>query len=180
MQVLFGGVAEVMAQMAMPYADRPANDGARRKVETYDIASVLFRLKTGASGAMMLNRSAWGRKGRIALQIFGSRGSIAYDQERMNEFQLFTADGRGSEQGFRTVLTAPVHAPYDRFIPSPGHGLGFNELKIIECHELLKAIRGEDARVIDFAEGTGDRARGARDGAVSIEDRAWVRTGPHV
>ena len=162
-----------MAQLAMPYADRPTKDGARRKVETYDIASVLFRLKTGASGAMMLNRSAWGRKGRIALQIFGSRGSIAYDQERMNEFQLFTADGRGSEQGFRTVLTAPVHAPYDRFIPSPGHGLGFNELKIIECHELLKAIRGEDARVIDFAEGL-EIERAVHAMARSHQDRAWV------
>ena len=38
---------------------------------------------------MALNRSAWGRKGRIALQMFGSKGTIAYDQERMNEFQLY-------------------------------------------------------------------------------------------
>jgi predicted dehydrogenase len=174
MQVLFGGVSEVMANLAMPYPERPTGDGKRRKVETWDIASVLFTLKTGASGAMTLNRSAWGRKGRIALQIFGSRGTIAYDQERMNEFQLFTVDGRGSEQGFRTVLTAPIHPPYDRFIPAPGHGLGFNELKIIECHELLKAIRGEDARVIDFAKGL-EIERAVHAMARSHHDRAWVR-----
>ena len=102
--------------------------------------SVLLRLSGGVTGVLALNRSAWGRKGRIALQIFGSKGTIAYDQERMNEFELYTADGRGSEQGFRRVLTSPVHAPYDRFIPAAGHGLGFNELKIIECRELLRAI----------------------------------------
>ena len=95
--------------------------------------------------------TAWGRKGRIAMQVFGSAGTILYDQERMNEFQLFTHDGSGTEQGFRTVLTAPGHPPYERFIPAPGHGLGFNELKIIECHELLRAIGGQALRNAGYA-----------------------------
>jgi hypothetical protein len=47
-----------------------------------------------------------------------------------------------------------VHAPYERFIPAPGHGLGFNELKIIECHELLKAIGGDgSAQIVGFEKG---------------------------
>jgi predicted dehydrogenase len=152
---LFGPVRRVMAHQAKPYADRPLADGGRRAVETHDIASILFELETGASGVMALNRSAWGRKGRIALQVFGSKGAIVYDQERMNEFQLYSTADRPTEQGFRTILTAPHHQPYDRFIPAPGHGLGFNELKIIECHELLKAIRGEPAQIIGFDEGLG-------------------------
>lgn len=151
--VLFGGVSRVMAQLGKPYPDRPLKSGGRRAVETFDIASVLMELKNGASGVMALNRSAWGRKGRIALQVFGSKGAIIYDQERMNEFGLYTAGDSPAEQGFRTVLTAPVHPPYDRFIPAPGHGLGFNDLKIIECHELLNAISGKPARLIGFAEG---------------------------
>lgn len=151
--VLFGGVSRVMAQLSKPYADRPLRSGGRRAVETFDIASVLMELRNGASGVMALNRSAWGRKGRIAMQIFGSGGAIAYDQERMNEFGLYTASGDPAVQGFRTVLTAPAHPPYDRFIPAPGHGLGFNELKIIECHELLDAIAGRPARLIGFTEG---------------------------
>ena len=150
MHYLFGGVTRVMAQQSKPYADRPTREGGRRAVESFDIASVLLELHNGASGVMALNRSAWGRKGRIALQIFGSKGTIAYDQERMNEFQLYTASDRPTEQGFRTVLSAPHHPPYDRFIPAPGHGLGFNELKIIECHELLNAIAGNPAQVIGF------------------------------
>ncbi|HQZ11822.1 MAG TPA: Gfo/Idh/MocA family oxidoreductase [Devosia sp.] len=173
MQYLFGGVTRVMANLAMPYPDRPSREGGRRKVETYDIASVLFELAGGASGGMALDRSAWGRKGRIAMQIFGSKGTIAYDQERFNEFQLFTTDGRASEQGFRTVLTGPSHAPYERFIPAPGHGLGFNELKIIECHELLKAIRGEPAQIIDFAHGL-EIERAVHAMAKSHRTRSWV------
>jgi predicted dehydrogenase len=173
MQYLFGGVVRVMANLSMPYADRPARDGGRRKVETWDIASVLFELATGASGVMALDRSAWGRKGRIAMQIFGAKGTIAYDQERMNEYQLYLAEGRGTEQGFRTVLTAPIHPPYERFVPAPGHGLGFNEIKIIECHELLKAIRGEPAQIIDFAKGL-EIERTVHAMAQSHRERKWI------
>ena len=170
---LFGDVRRVLANLAKPYADRPVSGGGRRTVETYDIANVLFELDGGISGTMALDRSAWGRKGRIALQIFGSKGTIAYDQERFNEFQLYLAGDRPTEAGFRTVLAGPQHPPYDRFIPAPGHGLGFNELKIIEAHELLKAIRGEPAQIIDFAAGLGiERAVHAM--AKSHETRVWV------
>lgn len=177
MQFLFGGVSRVMAQLAKPYVDRPSRDGGRRKVETFDIASVLLELRNGASGMMALDRSAWGRKGRIALQVFGSKGTITYDQERMNEFQLYVASDRASEQGFRTVLTAPVHAPYDRFIPAPGHGLGFNELKIIECHELLKAIGGDaGAQIVGFDKGL-EIERAVHAMARSHEEGRWVEVG---
>jgi predicted dehydrogenase len=150
---LFGPVSRVFAHLSKPYAERPTREGKRRAVETFDIASILFEIGEGISGVMALDRSAWGRKGRIAVQIFGSKGTIVYDQERMNEVQLYTVGDRPTEQGFRTILTAPHHAPYDRFIPAPGHGLGFNDLKIIECHELLNAIAGKPARVIGFDEG---------------------------
>lgn len=150
---LFGGVRRVCGHMAKPYADRPLREGGRRTVETYDIATTLIELENGASGVIALNRSAWGRKGRIFVQLFGSRGAILFDQERMNEVQLYTADGVKETQGFRTILAAPQHPPYDRFIPAPGHGLGFNELKIIECRQLIGRIRGEAATLIDFENG---------------------------
>jgi predicted dehydrogenase len=151
-RTLFGGVARVMCDMAKPYPTRKTESG-EREVEVYDIATVLTRLENGASGLIALSRTAWGRKGRIAIQIVGSRGSILYDQERMNEFQLYMTSDRATEQGFRTVLTAPHHKPYDRFVPAPGHSLGFNDLKIIECRQLIGRIRGEDTVAITFEEG---------------------------
>ena len=70
-------------------------------------------------------------------------------------------------------LAAPAHAPYDRFIPAPGHGLGFNELKIIEAHELLRAIRGEPAQLIDFTAGL-EIERAVHAMAKSHHERRWV------
>lgn len=176
LQVLFGQPSRVFAHLSKPYADRPTKEGTRRAVETFDIASVLLEMGPGISGIIALNRSAWGCKGRIALQIFGSKGTIAFDQERMNELQLYVTSDKPSEQGFRTILAAPQHPPYDRFIPAPGHGLGFNDLKIIECHELLQAIAGEPARVIDFVAGLGiERVVHAM--AQSHREQRWVTLG---
>jgi len=150
--VLLGGVTRVCAHMSRPYADRPLAGGGRRRVETHDIATALIELESGASGVIALNRSAWGRKGRLFVQVFGAKGMIVFDQERMNEVQLYTAES-GETQGFRTILASPQHPPYDRFIPAPGHGLGFNDLKVIECRELIGRIRGESALLIDFEDG---------------------------
>lgn len=173
---LFGHVEAVIADMTKPYLDRPLQHGGRRAVENHDAASVLVRLSGGISAVLMANRAAWGRKGRITLQIFGSKGSILYDQERMNEFELYQADGRATEQGFRKVLAAPAHRPYDRFIPAPGHGLGFNDLKIIECRELIRAISGEPASIVTFEDGLRIE-KSVHAMAESFHQRRWIEIG---
>ncbi|MCM2504410.1 Gfo/Idh/MocA family oxidoreductase [Aureimonas altamirensis] len=165
---LAGPVSAVMTHQARPY---PSRSG--RPVETHEIATSLMQLASGASGLLVANRAAWGRKGRIAIQLFGSRGTMLYDQERMNEFQLFTREGPDPTQGFRTILSGPVHPPYDRFVPAPGHGLGFNDLKVIEAHEVMAAIEGKPARIVDFDMGLAieDTVHAM---ARSHAERAWV------
>lgn len=172
--VLFGRVASVVCDMGKPHAERATANGKRRAVETWDIANVLMSLESGLPATLQVNRSAWGRKGRISLQIFGSKGTILFDQERFNEFQLYLTSDRTEEQGFRTVLIGPQHEPYGAFIPAPGHGLGFNELKIIECRELIARIRGDaDTRLIDFDEGL-EIERTVHAMARSFSERGWV------
>jgi len=172
--VLFGRVARVICDMAMPYADRRTHDGIRRAVETYDVASVLMRLENGMPATLQVNRAAWGRKGRIAVQIFGSRGSILFDQERFNELRLYVTSDRPTEQGYRTILIGPQHQPYGVFVPAPGHGLGFNDLKIIECRELLSRIAGRPARLIGFAEGL-EIERTVHAMARSFQEGRWAK-----
>jgi predicted dehydrogenase len=169
---MFGRVARVMCDMAKPYADR-ASDGGRRVVETHDIASSLMRLDNGMSGTLLVNRSAWGRKGRLQMQVFGSTGSIVFDQERFNEFQLYVTSDRPAEQGYRTILAAPVHEPYGQFVPAPGHGLGFNDLKTIECRELIARIGGRPANVVDFDAGL-EIERTVHAMARSFREQRWV------
>lgn len=170
---LFGHAEAVMTDLGKPYADRPLEAGGRRAVENHDQANVLLRLAGGISAVLMVNRAAFGRKGRIALQIFGSKGAILYDQERMNEFQIYRATDRAGEQGFATVLAGPQHSPYGSFVPAPGHSLGFNDLKVIECRELLAAIAGKPYRAVDFSEGLRIE-RSVHAMAQSFAERRWV------
>lgn len=172
-QNLFGRVTRVLCDMARPYVERLTEAGGSRAVETYDIASSLIHLENGVSGTLLVNRAAWGRKGRMALQIFGSKGSILFDQERFNEFQLYVTSDRATEQGYRTILAAPQHEPYGRFIPAPGHGLGFNDLKTIECHELVSRIEGRPANLIGFDEGL-EIERTVHAMARSFAEGRWV------
>ena len=149
---LFGPPREVFGEMSKPYPNRP-DGGGRREVETFDIAASLLRMADGASGTIQVSRCAWGRKGRLQLQLFGARGTIVFDQERFNEVGLFVAEGLEEAQGFKQVLMGPAHPPYERFIVAPGHQMGFNDLKVIEAHELLNRILGRPALTIDFDAG---------------------------
>ncbi len=134
--------------------------------------ALISRLDNGSAGVFAVNRAAWGRKGRLVIQLYGSRGSICYDQERLNEMRLYTLSGDPALHGYRNILNGPLHPPYQKFVPTPGHGLGFNDLKIIECRELLRAIAGEPAHVIDFNKGL--RIERSIDAlARSVKSRAW-------
>jgi predicted dehydrogenase len=176
LRTLVGPVARVCCDMAKPYAERPARGSGGRAVETFDVATLLLRFASGAAGSVALSRAAWGRKNRIAVQIFGSGGSILYDQERLNELQLYVADGDPASRGLRTILIGPEHEPYGLFCPAPGHQLGFNDLKIIECRELLRRIGGDAAHLIEFEDGIAIQ-RCVHAAARSFETGGWIECG---
>lgn len=149
---LVGEVESLIAEMQTIHATRPLPGGnGRAAVENEDAASVILRFAGGVQGSMVISRSAWGRKSRLGFEVHGTKGMVVFDQERMNELQLYVNEGDRATQGFRTILTGPAHPPYGAFCPAPGHQLGFNELKVIECAALLRAIAGEAADM-DFAE----------------------------
>jgi predicted dehydrogenase len=71
----------------------------------------------------------------------------------MNELRLYLADDATGRRGFRTILAGPEHPDYGAFCPAPGHGLGINDLKVIEVRNLLRAIRTKTPASPDFTEG---------------------------
>lgn len=138
---LCGPVASLVADMQTVHDTRPLPDGSgRAPVENEDTATALLRFANGAHGSISTSRTAWGRKNKLAWEVHGTKGMIAFDQERLNELQLFVNEGPKATQGFRTILTGPEHPPYSQFVPAAGHQLGFNDLKIIEAAAFTRAI----------------------------------------
>ncbi|MBU1312892.1 MAG: Gfo/Idh/MocA family oxidoreductase [Alphaproteobacteria bacterium] len=151
MQGLMGPVATVVADIDTVHKTRAVEGSAERKpVENEDIASALIRFESGTTGLFSTSRSAWGRKSRIGWEVHGTAGMICFEQERMNELQIYQNTADKAMDGFRTILAGPAHPPYGSFCPAPGHQLGFKDLKTIEAWNFLKAIAGGGHAYPDF------------------------------
>lgn len=154
LHVLLGGIRRLTAATETVIAARHDPDtGKARRVENEDIARALIELDSGIPATLEISRVASGRKCGLEFEVFGSNGAIAFDQERMNELRLYSGDDARGRRGYRTILAGPEHGHYARFCPAPGHGLGINDLKVIEIHNLIAAITRGDAFYPDFAEG---------------------------
>jgi predicted dehydrogenase len=153
-QELMGPIARLTAMVDVVHRERPVVGGAgRAPVENDDIAHALIRFASGARGVMTSSRVAHGRKNGLKVEVHGAKGMLWLDNERMNELNLYIAEGPPERRGFRRILSAPHHAAYGRLCPAPGHGLGFNELKVIELAELLYRVTGRPSAAVDFAQG---------------------------
>lgn len=122
-----------------------ALSGEYRDVENEDTAQALVTFADGSMGSLVTSRAHWGRKSHLAFEIFGSGGSILFDHERMNELQVYTKGSvDAATNGHRLIPMGPEHPYYGRFTPAKGHGIGFNDLKIIEVAHLLNGIAGKE------------------------------------
>ena len=129
------------------------NDGQTKAVDNDDMVSALVHFENGVKGHIGASRVTWGRKCGLRWEIHGTEGTILYDQERLNELKLFTRQDDPATDGFRTILTGPLHEPYAAFLPNGGHSLGYMDVKICELHELLGAIEQGTAVWPSFADG---------------------------
>jgi predicted dehydrogenase len=117
------------------------------------MVSALVHFANGAKGHIGASRVTWGRKCGLRWEVHGTKGTISFDQERLNEIKLFTQQDDPATDGFRTILTGPLHPPYDAFLPNGGHSLGYMDVKICELHELLTSIENNTPVWPDFSAG---------------------------
>jgi predicted dehydrogenase len=132
---LVGEIAEVSAQTATFWPDRTVDDAVESVVA----------FENGAVGTIEATRFATGRKNSFRWEINGSKGSIAFDLERLNELQVHYAGSTPGEraQGFRNVLVSePDHPFWEHWWPQ-GHIIGWEHTFVHELHHLLTAIRDD-------------------------------------
>ena len=113
-----------------------------RKVDDAVEAAVEF--DNGAVGTLESTRLALGRRNAFQWEINGSRGSLAFDMERMNELQVFRADGDRA-RGFKTVLVSETDHPFWEHWWPPGHIIGWGDTFVHEIHHLLRAIADDSS-----------------------------------
>ncbi|MBU6951913.1 Gfo/Idh/MocA family protein [Hahella sp. HN01] len=141
-QYLVGDITEVVADLKTVHKNRPIANapGEFGEVENDDQVHLLARFANGAQGTLESSRIACGRKNSLWFEVTGTLGTLIYDQERLSELQFYSRKDAGPREGFRRLLVGPQHPDYANFCVSAGHGLGYNDQKIVEVRDLVEGL----------------------------------------
>jgi predicted dehydrogenase len=108
-----------------------------REVDDHFVATVAF--ENGVIGTLEASRLARGRINSNAFEVNGSKGSLFFDVERLNELEV------ADTKAFRRVLVTEPDHPFMRHWWPPGHIIGWGDTFTHELGHMLEAIAGEHA-----------------------------------
>jgi predicted dehydrogenase len=181
---LVGEIAEVSGMMETFIKQRPklaASDdrlggvasSEMGEVTVDDAALFLVRFENGAIGSIEATRFALGRKNYNRFEINGSKGSLVFNLERMNELEVYLQDDPPHIRGFRVVQASDSVHPFMTAYWPVGHIIGYEHTFMNLIYTMLKAFdKGEEFKP-NFEDGVRNQAvLEAVD--VSSQQRRWV------
>ena len=163
-QFLVGDISEVCAAMETFIKKRPLSDadtgisakGHKRgkkmgTVDVDDAAIFLGRIKDAKTLATFeATRFAPGRRNCNSFEIYGSKGSVLWNQEDMNVFEYFDRGDHPQRQGFRKVQACDSGHPYTDAWWPPGHIIGYEHLFVHEMYEFVRNLNRKAASYATF------------------------------
>ena len=142
------GVAQTFTKM------RPAASGkGRERVDVDDALCFLARFKGGAIGTFEATRVAPGRKNYNCIEINGTKGTIVWNLERMNELEFFSLSDKADSQGFRTIMCMDGSHPYSANWWPDGHIIGYEHTFVHHVVDFVTALAKKKPFAPDFADG---------------------------
>lgn len=118
-----------------------------------DATAFLARFKNGAMGTFEASRFAGGRKNHKRLEINGSKGSIVFDFEKMNELEFWSGEDEPEVQGFRKILVTEGCHPYISAWWPAGHIIGYENTFVNEFADFFQCIHENKPAQPDFHDG---------------------------
>jgi predicted dehydrogenase len=157
---LVGEITEVSGALETFIKMRPlvGNPKKRGRVTVDDASAAVVRFANGALGTIEGTRVAAGRKNYNRFEINGSKGSIAFDLERMNELDVYFSSDPAHARGFRTILvTEPGAHPYIHAWWPPGHIIGYEHTFTHMVYDLLEGIAKGRSPKPNFEDGVANQ-----------------------
>jgi len=163
-QYLNSDITEVSGQMTTFIKERPLpasgggawgakGKGGKGKVTVDDDANFLARFKNESVGVFESTRFAGGRRNYNTLQIYGSKGSLAWNMERMNELEFYDRTEPSVNQGFKTILVTEADHPYVGAWWPPGHIIGYEHTFAHAIWDFLSCLEADTMPEPSFKEG---------------------------
>jgi predicted dehydrogenase len=143
------------------------------EVTVDDAGLFLARFANGAVGSFEATRFAKGRANYNSFEINGSKGSIVFDLQRMNELNVFFDDDPPDVRGFRNILvTEGAHTYMSAWWPA-GHIIGWEHTFTHTVLDLLNGIASGKSPAATFEDGV--RCQAVLDAVEhSANDGGWV------
>ncbi|MCY4010133.1 MAG: Gfo/Idh/MocA family oxidoreductase [Anaerolineaceae bacterium] len=124
----------------------------RLPVTNEDYVGALVEFTNGARGTLEASRTIFGPKNQMAFELNGESGALAWDFERMNELQLFLPEADQTHDGYTRLVGGDRYPHHGNFNPGEGSGLGYEDMKIIEAYQFLKAVANDEPVAPGFSE----------------------------
>lgn len=139
---LVGEPKRISAMAKTFVKERPLGNGEGTASVTVDDAfTSLVEFENGALGTLEASRFCAGRKNHQVFEINGSKGSLVFNLERLNELDVFWKDEQPKEtQGFHNVLISETYHPFWQNWWPQGHMIGWEHTFVHEIADLLDAI----------------------------------------
>lgn len=125
----------------------------RGQVTVDDTAVFTANFANGAIGTFEATRFAAGRKNAMSIEINGSKGSIYFNFEDMNELLYHDHTTNSAEAGFRKILATDGAQPYVAAWWPPGHIIGYEHTFTHEIYDFIVAVDKNVAPSPSFADG---------------------------
>lgn len=162
-QFLVGEITNVIGMRHNTITHRPLPTGAashygrgsesdpKGEVENEDFTSMLCTFENGATGTFEASRSMVGPESQNSFAVYGTKGAIEWNFERMNELRLYQAS-ETNNSGYVTIFGGDRFPFHGNFVPGSANGIGFEDLVTIEDQMFLEAIATNTPFQPGFAE----------------------------
>ena len=119
-------------------------------VENEDYFGALVVFESGARGVFESSRSIIGPESQCAFEVYGTKGSLRWNLETMNELDLFLL--RDTARGYTKVYGGERYPYHGHFVPGDANSIGYEDLKTIEDFEFLTSVAAGREHTPGFAE----------------------------
>lgn len=123
------------------------------EVTVDDTTLFLAHFHNGAVGSFEATRFATGRKNGMSFEINGSKGSVRFEFERMNELQYFNNEDDEHVRGFRTIQVTDSFHDYTANWWPVGHVIGYEHTFVHEFFEFTQSVVNHQPAIPDFHDG---------------------------
>lgn len=123
-------------------------------VDVDDAAVYIARIQgTDTLATFEATRFATGRRNNNSIEIYGSEGSVLWNQEDMNVFHYFNRRDPQTRQGFRRIHATDGGHPYSEAWWPTGHIIGYEHLFVHEMYEFVKSLNSKKVTYPTFEDG---------------------------